>query len=204
MWPSRRVPRLFSIGRVVGTAVYVHWSVVAISIVLVLSSVKDAASTLFLLAAYLGVLFLHEWGHLIVARRRGLAVWSIELYPIHGLTRYAAPVYRYDACIVAWGGVLAQFAVAIPLIAWTTIFGFTSIGPVNGLLAMFGYFSAVIAVVNLAPVARLDGAEAWRIVPLLWRRRRGLDRGVRTKRAAPTRKVAPRHKRPSAGGGWVH
>jgi hypothetical protein len=66
------------IGRVAGTTVYVHWSVVAIATIALLVDVKNVASTLFLVAAYLGVLLLHEWGHARAARRKGYGVWSIE------------------------------------------------------------------------------------------------------------------------------
>jgi Zn-dependent protease len=97
-------------------------------------------------------------------------VWSIELYPLHGYTRYDAPRSPYDACVVAWGGVAAQGAIALPLILYTVFFGFTSIGPLNAILAVFGYLSVVIAIHNLIPVGRLDGATAWRLLPHLWRR----------------------------------
>jgi Zn-dependent protease len=58
----------------------------------------------------------------------------------------------------------------VPLILWESLFGFTPFGVINALIAMFGYFSALIAVVNLLPVSPLDGATAWQIVPHLWRR----------------------------------
>jgi len=184
------------IARVAGTTVYVHWTVVAIAATALLIDLKNAASTLFLLASYLGVLLLHEWGHARAARRRRYAVWSIELYPLHGLTRYDAPRSHYDACVVAWGGVLAQLAVAVPLVLWSVVFGFTAIGVVNAIIAMFGYLSLLWVALNLMPVARLDGAIAWQIVPYLWRRRRWL-------RSGPERPEGDRRKRLSKGG-WVH
>jgi Zn-dependent protease len=106
----------------------------------------------------------------VAARRVRSEAWSIELYPFHGITRYAEPETRFDACVVAWGGVLAQGVVAIPLILGVTLVGFTPFGVVNALIAMFGYFSAVIAIINLVPAPRLDGALAWQIVPHLWGR----------------------------------
>jgi Zn-dependent protease len=185
------------LGRLSGATVYVHWSVILIAGLLLIGAIENAPSTLFLVSAYLGILFLHEFGHLVAATRRGYAVWSIELYPFHGFTRYAAPHSHYDACVVAWGGVLAQLAVAVPLILWTAVFGFTSIGVVNALIAMFGYLSAVFAVFNLAPVSRLDGATAWQIVPYLWRK------ALRWRvRPAPPRVGGKRPSRPK--GGWVH
>jgi len=97
---------------------------------------------------------------------------------------------------VAWGGVLAQLAVAVPLVLWSVVFGFTAIGVVNAIIAMFGYLSLLWVALNLMPVARLDGAIAWQIVPYLWRRRRWL-------RSGPERPEGDRRKRLSKGG-WVH
>jgi Zn-dependent protease len=167
------------ITRLSGAPVYVHWSVIVITAVLLANAIKNAASTLFLVSSYLGVLLLHEWGHALAARRRGHTVWSIELYPLHGLTRYDAPHSHYDACVVAWGGVLAQLAVALPLFLWAAIFGFTSVGVLNAIIAIFGYLSLVLAVFNLMPVPRLDGALAWQIVPYLWQRRRWVRWGAK-------------------------
>jgi Zn-dependent protease len=183
-------------GRVGGTTVYLHWSVVVIATIALLVDVKNVASTLFLVASYLGVLLLHEWGHARAARRKGYGVWSIELYPFHGLTRYDAPRSQYDACVVAWGGVLAQLAVGVPLVLWSVVFGFTTIGVVNAIVAIFGYLSLVWVALSLLPVAPLDGALAWKILPHLWRRRRWLR--PRTKRPD-----VDREKRLSKGG-WVH
>ena len=124
-------------------------------------------------------------------------MWSVELYPLHGYTRCDAPRTQYDACVVAWGGVLAQGAIALPLVLYTSIFGFTAFGPLNALLAVFGYLSVVIAVFNLIPLGRLDGVIAWRIVPYLWRNRRAGRRRSH---------VLEDHRQESRGdkGGWVH
>jgi len=188
--------RLVRIARVSEAPVYVHWSVLAVTGVMLLSALENAAMTLVAVAAYLGVLLLHECGHLLAAHRVGCAVWSIELYPLHGVTRHAAASSKYDTCVIAWGGVLAQLAVALPLIAWATFVGFTRTGVVNALIAMFGYFSAVIAVFNLLPFSRLDGATAWRIIPLLWRR-------WGSSRAKASATAVGRKRRPGKGG-WVH
>lgn len=196
----RRLLPLFSLG---GVPVTIHWSVALITGLLMLGALENAWGTLFLIAAYLGVMLLHEAGHMMAARWRRCGVRSIELYPIHGLTRIDMPRSRYDACLIAWGGVLAQLAVAAPIIVLTGVLGFTSNGPVNALLAVFGYFSAVIAVLNLFPVGRFDGATAWGLFPEAWARiRRGWDgRRARARRRArietePGEKV---HKGP-----WVH
>ena len=42
------------------------------------------------------------------------------------------------------------------------------LGPVIGFL---GYINLVVALFNLTPVAPLDGAQAWALVPILWSER---------------------------------
>jgi Zn-dependent protease len=38
-------------------------------------------------------------------------------------------------------------------------------------IAFLGYVNVVIALANLAPAPGFDGRIAWRVVPLLWKRR---------------------------------
>jgi len=185
------------LARVSGVTVYVHWSLAVLGAVVLMLNADYLASTVFLIACVLGVFLLHEWGHVLAAQRLGYRAWSIELYPFVGLTRFEAPRSLYDAAFVAWGGVLAQFAVAAPLLLWLAVFGLSSIGPLNGILAIFGPLSCAWAVFNLLPIPRLDGATAWRIVPFLWRRlRRGWNASV---------EIRPRQSGSSVEKGpWLH
>jgi Zn-dependent protease len=122
--------------------------------------------------AYFAVLVIHETGHLIVARRLGCTVLSIRLYPILAITEFSTPWSRLDHCMIAWGGVLAQALVAIPLVAWVGTFGYTHSEVVNMLFAILGFFSIGVALFNLLPIPPLDGATAWGIVPAFLARRR--------------------------------
>ena len=194
-------PRGFGrIGRLAGIDVLLHWSVVALAAILFLTgSPRDLGAKVFLVAALIGVIVLHELGHAWAARRLRYRVHSIEIYPFLGLTRHDAPQSRYDEGVVAWAGVLAQAVVALPLVVYTGIFGFTRYGVVNAVIGVFGYFSLFIALFNLVPVRPLDGAIAWRALPALWRGR-GFLRG-RAKR--PASAPAPRD-RPPRTGGWIH
>ena len=53
--------------------------------------------------------------------------------------------------------------VALPLVAWVAIFGYTRFEPVNVMLALLGFFSLGVAAFNLLPFAPLDGITAWGI-----------------------------------------
>jgi Zn-dependent protease len=66
--------------------------------------------------------------------------------------------------------VAAQLAVAVPLIAWVELFGYSRFQPVNAMLAIWGFFSLSLAVFNLLPIRPLDGSIAWGLLPALFKR----------------------------------
>src|SRR5881394_833632 len=93
---SLRLSRLTHVTRVRGVDVYVHWSLFLISAVMLLGTLPKPLATVIGLAAYLGVLIIHEAGHLIMARLRGYDALSIELYPIFGIAHFERPDSRFD------------------------------------------------------------------------------------------------------------
>jgi len=187
-----RVKRLTRIARVDGVDFYFHWSTLLIGGLLLLCGIRVLFDALALLAGYWGVLLVHEWGHVTAARRRHCAAYAIEVYPIHGLTRISAPASRFDAGVIAWGGVLAQAAIAIPLVVWVTATGFVKSGPTNALLLMLGPFSLLIAAVNLVPASNMDGVNAWPLIPMLLARL--LGRAVKLREQDASRRRRPRKK----------
>jgi Zn-dependent protease len=163
---------LAQVGKIRGVKVYVHWSVLAISVLILLNVIEQPMISLIGLLCYWGVILLHETGHLIAAQRLGCTVFSVELYPVWGITRFGTPWSRFDHCVIAWSGVLAQAVVAIPLVAFIAIFGYTKIEAVNVIFALLGGISLLVAIFNLLPFAPLDGAMAWRIIPAYLEQRR--------------------------------
>jgi hypothetical protein len=98
-------------------------------------------------------------------RRAPQASSGIELYPIHGFCRFEMPWSRFDHCVIAWGGVMAQAVVAIPLLLWIEVFGYSRFDPIDAVLGILGPYSLLVATFNLLPIGRLDGKIAWGIVP---------------------------------------
>jgi hypothetical protein len=105
--------------------------VLLIGAVILLGAVEDPLLACTVLASYYGVILLHGCGHMFAALRRGCSVSSIELYPIWGTTRFTLPYSPVDHGIIAWGGVTAQAIVAVPLIAWVELFGYSRFQPLN-------------------------------------------------------------------------
>ena len=177
----QNLSRLTRVVRVKGVGVYFHWSVFLIGALILLGALRRPLVALVGLVAWLSVLLIHEFGHLIVAHRMGYDALSIEIFPIYGLARFEMPKTRFDNALIAWGGVLAQAVVGIPLVASVIAFGYTPFEAVNALLAILGGFSLCIAAFNLLPIAPLDGATAWDLIPAFIERRRKR----RSKRAIP-------------------
>lgn len=155
-----------------GVPILVHWSVPALCLFLLGIWVDAFPAALAGIASYVAMLFTHEWGHYWMARRRGCRVFAIEIYPLHARCVYE-PYVRFDEAVVAWGGLLAQVVVALPFAGYVLAFGYTRFEPLNAVLAILGFLGPFIAVLNMIPVAPLDGHRAWSVIPgLLSRRRR--------------------------------
>lgn len=167
---SLRLGKFARIVRIRGVGVYVHWSVILIAAVILVNGRQKPCLTVVGLFAYLGVLVVHECGHLVAAQRMPTRVYSIEIYPIFGITRFQLPWSRFDHLVIAWGGVLAQVVVAAPLVAWVIVFGYSPFESVNAVLAIMGFFNIGIAIFNLFPFAPMDGAIAWGLLPALLHR----------------------------------
>jgi Zn-dependent protease len=170
-----RFDKRTKIGQIRGVDTYVHWTVFLVAAVILAGVLRHPGLTLLGLAAYWGVLLIHETGHLIAAQRLGCTVFSIELYPIFGITRFGTPWSRIDHCKIAWAGVMAQAAIAIPIVVWVVAFGYTRFEAVNMLFVILGFFSLGTAAFNLLPTRPLDGATAWGIFAALWAQRRSRD-----------------------------
>lgn len=80
--------------------VYVHCSVLLIGAVILCGAVEEPLLAFTVLAAYYGMILLHECGHMLAAQRKGCGILSIDLYPIGGVTHFTAPYSRRDQCVV--------------------------------------------------------------------------------------------------------
>jgi stage IV sporulation protein FB len=158
--------------RIRGVQVFVHWSVLVIAALILLRMYKEPVLWIVTVVCYMGVLLLHECGHMIAAQRRRYEASAIELYPIYGITLLETPTTRIDRDVIAWGGIVAQLVVAVPLVIHFYIFGATRYAGLNAALTVFGFYSVFIAFVNLIPMRPLDGATAWDLIPALIQRAR--------------------------------
>jgi len=159
--------------RVFHARLYLHWTALGLAAFLLLGMIRRPAEALAAIACYFGVILLHEVGHAAMARRLGYRAPVIRLSFIHGVCEVDGPDTRRDAIAIAWGGVLAQLAVAVPLVALEQIHGVMAQPFVAIVIGAFGNFSLLVVLLNLLPIPGLDGATAWGIVPQAWRDLRG-------------------------------
>ena len=118
----------FKIGSVLGITVRVHWLfAVLIAFVLLGPLGRDGSiargDLLLNLGLLFGVVFLHELGHSLVARRYGIRIFDITFWPLGGMARMSEiPETPRVEMWIAVAGPLVNFALALlalPVATWS-------------------------------------------------------------------------------------
>lgn len=151
--------------RLRGLPLRLHWSILVGA--LVFSRLRVAP--VFWLGYVLLVLW-HELGHALVVRACRQRVLSIEVTGLGGLCHWRGAATPTQRALIAWGGIFAQ-ALLLAAALLTEAFA----GPLTApwqqeLYHAFTEVNVWLMLINLLPVAPLDGAEAWALFPRLGRR----------------------------------
>jgi Zn-dependent protease/CBS domain-containing protein len=169
----------FTLGRIAGIQVGVNWSwlIVFALIVWTLASAIFpnqnpglTRGTYLVMAAVAAVLFflsllLHEYGHALEARRRGMEIEGITLWLFGGVAKFRG----------MFPSARAEFAIAVagPLVSLVIGIGFVTVAraadlpaPVDGVAFWLGTVNLLLLVFNLLPALPLDGGRVLRSV--LW------------------------------------
>ncbi len=183
-------------GRVAGIPIGVNWSVLLIAALIgwslaasALPEIAPGETTVAYAVAgtvaailFFASLLAHELAHSLVARRDGVAVDSITLWLLGGVSRFESePSSAASELRIALAGPLTSFALAL-------FFGLLEVVSesihlpelVSGSLAWLSFINLVLGAFNLLPAYPLDGGRALRA--LAWRRSR--DRIAATRLAA--------------------
>jgi hypothetical protein len=156
----------FTISRWQGVPVRVHWT---LPLFLLYFSNWTFAPVYW--GAFFVLVLLHELGHAILVRMFHQHVFSIDVTGFGGLCRWAGTVTAIQRSVIAWGGVLMQAALFVAAKVWTMVSPpETYVG--WQLADVFTRTNLWIMGFNLIPIAPLDGAEAWSLIPLLRARQR--------------------------------
>ena len=157
---------------ILGAKLSIHWSVFVAILIISISAVRSPIYAVVAILSYFGILFIHEFGHALVARRLHLEVSSIKIGLVHGLCECEPSENEWEECLVSWGGVMAQFFVCFIIFIVVKFSNASSFGYAGPIVAFLGYINLLVAFINLAPSPRLDGYKAWKIFPLLLHRLR--------------------------------
>lgn len=171
------------IGKIAGIPVGFNWSLLLIAGLLTFSLAGDllplaepglSTASYVVVAAIASVGFFasilaHEFGHSIVAQRRGIPVEGITLWLLGGVARLRRePADARTELAVSAAGPLTSLAVAV-------LFGVVAFGldtaSLELLAAAAGWLAAInvlLAVFNLIPAAPLDGGRILSGVLWLW------------------------------------
>ena len=158
----------FSLGRLGGISLKVHWSaaLIAVLVGLSLTGVIGLGPALVGTLGFLSSIVLHEFGHALMARRFGVPTESISLWALGGVARLGkeSPTPKAEGWIAA-AGPLTSIAVAVASLgAWFALGGNGVDSHYVSVLAWLGVINASLAVFNLLPGAPLDGGRIVRAV----------------------------------------
>lgn len=156
-----------TIGRFRGAPIRVHWSTPIGLFVF--------AGFRFAPGAWIGfvlLVLLHELGHAAVVAACRHRVIAAEVYALGGLCHWDGRATPLQRALIAWGGVLAQLLAGVAVLVAVALFGRPGQPFAADLVDTFLRTNLWLCLLNLVPLPPLDGAEAWRIVPILAQRRR--------------------------------
>jgi stage IV sporulation protein FB len=159
--------------KVFGAAIYVHQYVLIASAALIVLALRNWVLAIACLASYVTIIFAHEAGHAAIACGLGYEVTAIRVGLLHGRCEYEHPDSAWDATLVSWGGVLAQFLIAGLVFAVASVVSGSLSEQFGPIVIFLGYVNIVIAAMNLTPRAPFDGHLAWRILPIILDKVRG-------------------------------
>lgn len=162
----------FSVGTIKGTAIRIHWTFILFLGWIVLAAYGTAGAQaatgagLFFLLLFLCVL-LHEFGHILTARRFGVQTRDIVLLPIGGVAQMdQIPEKPRQELLVALAGPAVNLVIALVLVA--------ALGGLPKHLDMemnnlgenlplhLAYANLALALFNLIPAFPMDGGRALR------------------------------------------
>ncbi|MFF2060462.1 site-2 protease family protein [Streptomyces sp. NPDC058200] len=174
----------FSLGRIAGVRIGVHWSVLVIFFLLALGLAQGRfpqvepghtpalywgaalVTSLFFFASLLA----HELAHAIVARHNGVQVEDITLWLLGGVARMRSEAKNPAAEVrIAGVGPLVSLLLGVlfGLCAWLLHLGHAS-GLLVEAVLWLAVINVLLALFNAIPAAPLDGGRLLRA--LLWRR----------------------------------
>lgn len=150
----------FSIGSWFGIPVYIHWSLVLFSVVLMAFGVAGG-NVGFLLLLFVSILA-HEFGHALMGRKFGIGTREIHLTPMGGVAHMERiPKDPIQEILVSLAGPAVNFGIAG--ITYFVSQGFPEF-EWNSMLGAFFWSQIGLGLFNLIPVFPMDGGRILRSI----------------------------------------
>lgn len=176
----------WSVGTIKGTIVRIHWTFLLFLAWIVIASYAAAGTPaavgagLFIVLLFLCVL-LHEFGHILTARRFGVRTPDVTLYPIGGIARMETiPERPRQELLIALAGPAVNLVIALLLVlaigGLSTHEAMDLKGLGQNIVPHLALANLALALFNLIPAFPMDGGRALRA---LLATRLGYARGTR-------------------------
>jgi stage IV sporulation protein FB len=158
-----------TVGRIAGVAIKIHVTFWLLMLWIGVSAARAgglnaAAQSLAFVALLFVCVVAHEFGHILVARRYGIATREVTLLPIGGVASLQRmPDTPRRELAVALAGPAVNLVIALVLFAALGSFGVASVAglanPGVSMLARLAAANLVLAVFNLLPAFPMDGGR---------------------------------------------
>jgi Zn-dependent protease len=182
----------FTIGRIAGIEIGVHWSWLFIFVLITWSFAQGLLEHYFpewsegrrwaigatIALIFFASLLLHELSHSLLARARGIPVRGITLYLFGGVSNLGreAQSAREEFMISIVGPLTSLALGAVFAILWAAL---RSSAPGGAAIAGYlAFINGALAAFNLLPAFPLDGGRVFRSI--IWARNRDILRATRT------------------------
>ncbi len=177
---------VYTIGRIAGTEIKVHLTFVLFLVWWAVGGYQQAgasgalAAAVWLLAVFACIL-LHEFGHILMARRFGVRTPDVILLPIGGVARLERiPDEPKQELLIALAGPVVTAAIALILYIMIQLTGddagLGDLSPNRPFLSLLMNVNVYLLLFNLIPAFPMDGG---RVLRALLASRLGLVRGTR-------------------------
>ncbi len=177
---------VYTIGRIGGTEVKLHLTFVLFVVWWAVGGYQEAGAAgafaaVFWLIAVFGCILLHEFGHILMARRFGVRTPDVILLPIGGVARLERiPNEPRQELLIALAGPAVTAAIAVVLYSIIRLSGndagLGDLSPGRPFLSLLMNVNVYLLLFNLIPAFPMDGG---RVLRALLASRMGMVRGTR-------------------------
>ncbi|MCP5119795.1 MAG: site-2 protease family protein [bacterium] len=177
---EQRFPGSVNAVTLFGVPIRFHFTFILLLVFLLFigfESPQSALSDVIFVGALFASVLLHELGHAVVAKRRGVRTIEIVLFPIGGIARLERPPKAREELWIASAGPLVNLVIAGIILTGVWLFrdaGLASLETLAeptdaNLLERIAFGNLILVLFNLLPAFPMDGGRILRSILAIWR-----------------------------------